>query len=57
MSVKHDVEHLGRHGLQTVGYAWNADIRVCVRGWPMSGSMDCMRGKTEVSSAVFNTLR
>lgn len=25
------------------GYAWNSDIRVCVRGFQVSGSMNCVR--------------
>ena len=28
--MKRNVEHLGKRGMQTIRYAWNADIQVCV---------------------------
>ena len=37
-------------GMQTFGYAWNADIQVCGRRLQVLEGVNCVRGK--VSSAV-----
>ena len=43
--IKRDVVRSGMRGMQTFGYAWNADIRVCVRGLEVSGNRKQTRWK------------